>query len=115
MIDEITAEPELDKVYKGKVRSVVQFGAFVEIMPGRDGLLHISEIDTKRVERVEDVLNVGDEVEVKVVNIDRDGKIRLSRKVLLPDYDEKIHGGGDRGPRGGGRRDRGRRDDRKRH
>jgi polyribonucleotide nucleotidyltransferase len=122
MIDEITAEPELDKVYKGKVRSVVQFGAFVEIMPGRDGLLHISEIDINRVEHVEDVLNVGDELEVKVVNIDRDGKIRLSRKVLLPGYDEEKHGGGDRGPRGGGRRDGGgrgrdrgpRRDDRKR-
>jgi len=113
MIEEITAEPEIDKVYKGKVRSVVQFGAFVEIMPGRDGLLHISEIDINRVERVEDVLNVGDEIEVKVVNVDRDGKIRLSRKVLLPDYDEEKHGssrdggrrggGGDRGGRGGRR------------
>jgi polyribonucleotide nucleotidyltransferase len=83
MIKEITAEPELDKVYKGKVKSVVQFGAFVEILPGKDGLLHISEIDRKRIERVEDVLNVGDEVEVKVINIDKDGKVRLSRKVLL--------------------------------
>ena len=112
LIDEITAEPELDKVYMGRVRSVVQFGAFLEIMPGRDGLLHISEIDINRVERVEDVLNVGDEIEVKVVNIDRDGKIRLSRKVLLPGYVES-----DRDSRDGGRRDgggRGRRDDRKR-
>jgi polyribonucleotide nucleotidyltransferase len=117
MIQEITAEPELDKVYKGKVRSVVQFGAFVEIMPGRDGLLHISEIDINRVERVEDVLNVGDEIEVKVVNIDRDGKVRLSRKVLLPDYDEEKHGSRDGGGRsGGGSRDRGgRRDDKRRH
>ena len=82
-IDMITAEPELDKVYKGKVRSVVQFGAFVEIMPGRDGLLHISEIARERIGKVEDVLNVGDEVEVKVINIDKEGKIRLSRKVLL--------------------------------
>ena len=105
MIDEITAEPEVDKVYMGRVRSVVQFGAFLEIMPGRDGLLHISEIDIKRVERVEDVLNVGDEIEVKVVNVDRDGKIRLSRKVLLPGYVESEHGSRDRG---------GRRDDRKR-
>jgi len=112
MIEEITAEPEIDKVYKGKVRSVVQFGAFVEIMPGRDGLLHISEIDNSRVERVEDVLNVGDEVEVKVVNIDKDGKIRLSRRVLLPGYVESDRDSRD----GGGRRDRGgRRDDRKRH
>ena len=110
LIDEITAEPEVGKVYMGRVRSVVQFGAFLEIMPGRDGLLHISEIDINRVERVEDVLNVGDEIEVKVVNVDRDGKIRLSRKVLLPDYDEEKHGSRDRGGHG----DRGRRDDRKR-
>ncbi len=111
LIDEITAEPELDKVYMGRVRSVVQFGAFLEIMPGRDGLLHISEIDINRVERVEDVLNVGDEIEVKVVNIDRDGKIRLSRKVLLPGYVENSRDSRDEG----GRRDRGRRDNRKRH
>jgi polyribonucleotide nucleotidyltransferase len=97
----------------GRVRSIVQFGAFLEIMPGRDGLLHISEIDINRVERVEDVLNIGDEIEVKVVNVDRDGKIRLSRKVLLPGYVESEHGGGSRD--GGGGRDRGpRRDDRKR-
>ena len=83
MIEMLTAEPELNKVYTGKVRSIVQFGAFVEILPGRDGLLHISEIDTKRIERVEDVLKLGEEVEVKVINIDRDGKIRLSRKALL--------------------------------
>jgi polyribonucleotide nucleotidyltransferase len=113
MIAEITAEPEVDKVYMGRVRSIVQFGAFLEIMPGRDGLLHISEIDINRVERVEDVLNIGDEIEVKVVNVDRDGKIRLSRKVLLPGYVESEHGGGSRD--GGGGRDRGpRRDDRKR-
>ena len=81
-------------------------------MPGRDGLLHISEIDINRVERVEDVLNVGDEIEVKVVNVDRDGKIRLSRKVLLPDYDEEKHGSSrDGGRRGGG--DRGGRRDRR--
>jgi polyribonucleotide nucleotidyltransferase len=83
MIEELTAEPELDKVYKGVVRSILKFGAFVQIMPGRDGLLHISEIDKKRIERVEDVLNIGDEVEVKVIGIDKEGKIRLSRKVLL--------------------------------
>jgi polyribonucleotide nucleotidyltransferase len=59
------------------------FGAFVQILPGRDGLLHISEIDNKRTAKVEDVLNLGDEVEVKVIGIDKEGKIRLSRKVLL--------------------------------
>ena len=83
MINALTEEPELDKVYKGVVRSIMPFGAFVQILPGRDGLLHISEIDTKRTERVEDVLNLGDEVEVKVIGIDKEGKIRLSRKVLL--------------------------------
>lgn len=83
MIEELTAEPEVGKVYKGVVRSILKFGAFVQIMPGRDGLLHISEIDNKRVERVEDVLNLGDEIEVKVIGVDREGKVRLSRKVLL--------------------------------
>jgi polyribonucleotide nucleotidyltransferase len=83
MIEEITAEPEIGKVYHGTVRSIVNFGAFVEIMPGRDGLLHISEIDRKRIDKVEDVLKVGQQLDVKVINIDREGKIRLSRKVLL--------------------------------
>ena len=83
MIDQITAEAELDKVYKGIVKSIVTFGAFVEILPGKDGLLHISEIDNKRINNVEDVLSLGQELEVKVIGIDREGKIRLSRKVLL--------------------------------
>ncbi len=83
MINALTEEPEVDKVYKGIVRSIMPFGAFVQILPGRDGLLHISEIDKKRTEKVEDVLNLGDEVEVKVIGIDKEGKIRLSRKVLL--------------------------------
>ncbi|MCK4538756.1 MAG: polyribonucleotide nucleotidyltransferase [Candidatus Krumholzibacteria bacterium] len=83
MINNITAEAELDKVYKGTVKSIVTFGAFVEILPGKDGLLHISEIDRKRIDRVEDVLELGQELEVKVIGIDREGKIRLSRKVLL--------------------------------
>ena len=83
MINQITAEAELDKVYMGKVRSIVNFGAFVEILPGKDGLLHISEIDNKRIEHVEDVLELGQQLEVKVIGIDREGKIRLSRKVLL--------------------------------
>ncbi|MBN2070662.1 MAG: polyribonucleotide nucleotidyltransferase [Candidatus Krumholzibacteriota bacterium] len=83
MINLITAEPELDKIYKGTVKSIVTFGAFVEILPGKDGLLHISEIDNKRINNVEDVLKLGQELEVKVIGIDREGKIRLSRKVLL--------------------------------
>ena len=83
MIEEMTEEAEIGKVYNGKVRRITNFGAFLEILPGTDGLLHISEIDNKRVERVEDYLKVGDHLDVKVVNIDNDGKIRLSRKVLL--------------------------------
>ena len=79
----LTAEAEVGKVYDGKVKTITKFGAFVEILPGTDGLLHISEIDHKRIERVEDVFQVGDSVQVKVVDIDSAGKIRLSRKVLL--------------------------------
>jgi polyribonucleotide nucleotidyltransferase len=77
-IRSITAEPEIGKIYKGKVRKVVDFGAFVEILPGTDGLVHISQLSDQRVRRVEDVLNEGDEVMVKVLDVDRNGKIRLS-------------------------------------
>ena len=80
----ITAVPELNEVYLGKVKSIVPFGAFVEILPGKDGLLHISEIDWKRIEKVEDVLREGDKVKVKLIGIDsRSGKLKLSRKVLI--------------------------------
>ncbi len=83
MIEDITREPELDKIYLGNVRKIMDFGAFVEIFPGTDGLLHISELAEKRVERVEDIVREGDEVLVKCVGIDRNGKIRLSRKEAL--------------------------------
>jgi polyribonucleotide nucleotidyltransferase len=82
-VKELTEEAELNRVYNGLVRRVTDFGAFVEIMPGTDGLVHISELDVNRVRKVEDVCRVGDRLEVKVINIDGDGKIRLSRKVLL--------------------------------
>lgn len=82
MIMAITEEAEVGKVYAGKVRRITAFGAFLEILPGTDGLLHISEIDHAHVARVEDFLKIGDTVEVKVINIDPEGKIRLSRKVL---------------------------------
>jgi len=111
MIRAITEDPEPGRVYQGKVRSVVTFGAFVEIMPGRDGLLHISEIDHKRIARTEDVLNVGDMVMVKVIGVDRDGKIRLSRKALLP---EPPGGAVGAGVGGGHERDRDRDRDRDR-
>jgi polyribonucleotide nucleotidyltransferase len=79
-INRITAEAEVGKVYKGTVRKVVDFGAFVEILPGTDGLLHVSQIGPGRVRRVADVLKEGDEVMVKVLEIDRQGKIRLSQR-----------------------------------
>ena len=82
MIMAITEEAEVGKVYSGKVRRITAFGAFLEILPGTDGLLHISEIDHAHVARVEDFLKIGDMVEVKVINIDPEGKIRLSRKAL---------------------------------
>ena len=77
--------PEVGEIYQGKVKSIMPFGAFVEILPGRDGLLHVSEIDWKRVENVEEYLKVGDTVEVKLIEIDpKTNKLRLSRKVLIP-------------------------------
>ncbi|MFQ6007492.1 MAG: polyribonucleotide nucleotidyltransferase [Candidatus Zixiibacteriota bacterium] len=83
-IEVIVAEAEVGKVYNGTVTKITAFGAFVEILPGTDGLLHISELDHTRVNRVEDILRLGDQVSVKVISIDPDGKIRLSRKALLP-------------------------------
>jgi polyribonucleotide nucleotidyltransferase len=108
MIRNITEDPEPGRVYQGKVRSVVAFGAFVEIVPGRDGLLHISEIDHHRVARTEDVLNVGDMVMVKVIGVDRDGKIKLSRKALLPEPEGGVPAGAGAGS--GGREHREHRD-----
>jgi polyribonucleotide nucleotidyltransferase len=90
LIKGIVEVPEIGKVYEGKVKSVVSFGAFIEILPGKDGLLHISEIDWRRVEKVEDELKVGDELEVKLIDIDeKSGKLKLSRKALLPRPERK--------------------------
>jgi polyribonucleotide nucleotidyltransferase len=83
IIEELTATPELNKTYLGKVVRVVEFGAFVEILPGTDGLLHVSEIAHHRVQDVRSEVKEGDQVLVKVVSIDPSGKIRLSRKALL--------------------------------
>ncbi|MEO1652215.1 MAG: S1 RNA-binding domain-containing protein, partial [Bacteroidota bacterium] len=81
----ITAQPEVGQVYEGKVKSVLPFGAFIEFLPGKEGLLHISEIKWERLEKMEGVLEIGEEVTVKLVDIDKkSGKFRLSRKVLLP-------------------------------
>jgi polyribonucleotide nucleotidyltransferase len=84
-VRKIVAVPEVGQVYKGKVKTIVQFGAFVEILPNKDGLLHISEIDWKKIKSVDEVLKEGDEIEVKLIDIDpKTGKLKLSRKVLLP-------------------------------
>jgi polyribonucleotide nucleotidyltransferase len=83
MVQRIAAEAEVGKIYKGTVRKIVEFGAFVEILPGTDGLLHISQLAPERVRKVTDVLKEGDEVLVKVLEVDRQGKIRLSRKEAL--------------------------------
>ncbi|HEY9003701.1 MAG TPA: polyribonucleotide nucleotidyltransferase [Mucilaginibacter sp.] len=80
----IAAKPEVGEIYEGKVKSIMPFGAFIEIMPGKDGLLHISEIDHKRFETMDGIFKVGDEVRVKLLDIDKQGKLKLSRKVLLP-------------------------------
>ena len=74
---------EIGKIYKGTVQKIVDFGAFVEILPGTDGLVHISELEDKRVEKVTDILKEGDEDMVKVLNVDQRGKIRLSRKAAM--------------------------------
>jgi polyribonucleotide nucleotidyltransferase len=84
IIKGITAEPEVGTIYKGNVQRITDFGAFIEIFPGTDGLLHVSEMAHTRVERVTDVMKEGDEVEVKVLEVSRDGKIRLTRRELLP-------------------------------
>jgi polyribonucleotide nucleotidyltransferase len=119
MIRALTEDPEIGRVYRGKVRRIVNFGAFIEILPGRDGLCHISELDHYRVARVEDVVREGDMVEVKVIGIDSEGKVKLSRRQAMPAPDGEgperggpDRGGSDRGERGGperGERERGER------
>jgi polyribonucleotide nucleotidyltransferase len=85
----LVASPEVGKVYQGTVKKIMDFGAFVEILPGKEGLLHISQIDKSRVKNVSDHLKLGDQVEVKLMKIDAQGRLDLSRKVLLED--EKKH------------------------
>jgi len=86
----IVAVPEAGTIYKGKVKTITPYGAFVEILPGKDGLLHISEIEWRRLEKVEEVLSEGDEIEVKLISVDeRSGKLKLSRKALLPKPERK--------------------------
>jgi len=114
MIDDIVREIEEGEVFTGKVIRTIESGAIVQLGPGKDGMIHISELEHRRVERVEDVLNIGDEVTVKVVEVDKArGRIRLSRKALIErDFSAgpaggEEEGGGERRSHGGGGRDRG--------
>ena len=83
IVQDICREVELDRIYVGRVKKIVEFGAFVEVIPNTEGLLHISQIAESRIRAVGDVLSEGDEVLVKVIEIDQNGKIRLSRKMAL--------------------------------
>jgi polyribonucleotide nucleotidyltransferase len=113
-IDLLTQEAELGRIYTGRVVRVADFGAFVEILPGQDGMVHISQLDSNHIEKVEDVANVGDEITVMVTDISPDGKVRLSRQAVLEGWSleeakekDGKKGGGNRsgGNRGGNRRD----------
>ncbi|MCK4533004.1 polyribonucleotide nucleotidyltransferase [bacterium] len=90
IIEDLTAEVEVGKVYRGKVMRIVPFGAFVEVLPGQEGLVHISQLDKKRVNKVEDILKEGEIITVKVMEVDKQGRINLSRKAVL-DKQEKIN------------------------
>lgn len=115
IVEDITREVKVGEVYKGKVTRIEAFGAFVEILPNRDGLVHISQLSKERVNRTEDVCNLGDELEVKVIEIGDDGKIRLTRRGLIEGDEDYIapppaprrESGGRGGDRGGGGRPRG--------
>ncbi len=115
IIEGLTTEPEVGKTYTGVVKRIEDYGAFLEVLPGSDGLLHISDMDWERVGKVEDVVTMGGELQVMISNIDRDGRIRLSRKELLPKPEGYVERpsrpDNDRprrdGERGGPRRDRG--------
>lgn len=89
IVETIANDPEIGAIYKGKVVRIMNFGAFVEIAPGKDGLVHISKLDKQRVEKVEDVVSIGDEIVVKVMEIDSQGRINLSRKDALADIEAK--------------------------
>src|SRR5699024_6116193 len=112
----IVAVPEKGEIYKGKVKSITSFGAFIEIMPGKEGLLHISEISWTRLNTVEEALQEGEEMEVKLLDMDHDGKMKLSRLVLLPQPEgmpDRPERSDDRPPRRDDNRGGDRRDDRR--
>ena len=119
----MTAEAEIGKIYRGKVVTIKEFGAFVEFLPGKDGLVHISELANFRVKQTEDIVKMGDEIWVKCLGVDEKGRVKLSRKAAMADRDQEMGGtgegeqpppgyneggdaGGDRGGSGGGGGDR---------
>ena len=109
MVEEITEVPVVGRIYTGKVVRITDFGAFVDILPNQDGLVHISQLDSERVNKVEDVVSMGDEITVMITNIDSTGKVRLSRQAVLEGWTleealahDRPAGGRSGGPRGGG-------------
>jgi polyribonucleotide nucleotidyltransferase len=113
MIENLTREIKVGEIFAGKVVRIMNFGAFVELLPGKDGMVHISELDNHRIDKVEDAVKIGDEIQVKVIEIDNQGRVNLSRRALLPPPPEGSspeNGGappfrpaGGRPPMGGGR------------
>ena len=111
MVQALTAEPVVGETYEGTVKTTTPFGAFVEIMPGTEGLVHISEMRHERTEKTEDVVKKGDRVKVKLIDRDERGRLRLSMKALVPRPEgmpepEPSTGGGEGGSSGGGERPR---------
>ena len=91
-ISGMSAEAEIGKIYKGKVVTIKEFGAFVEFLPGKDGLVHISELANFRVKNTEDIVKMGDEIMVKCLGVDEKGRVRLSRKAAMEDRDKEMGG-----------------------
>src|SRR5437867_851747 len=91
----MTAEAEVGRIYRGKVVTVKEFGAFVEFLPGKDGLVHISELANFRVKKTEDIVKIGDEITVKCLGVDEKGRVRLSRKAAMEDRDKEMGGNGE--------------------
>jgi len=103
----MTAEAEIGKIYRGKVVTIKEFGAFVEFLPGKDGLVHISELANFRVKQTEDIVKMGDEIWVKCLGVDEKGRVRLSRKAAMAERDQQMGGTGQSGdqPNGQGEAD----------
>src|SRR5437899_4290915 len=89
----MTAEAEIGKIYRGKVVTIKDFGAFVEFLPGKDGLVHISELANFRVKKTEDIVKLGDEIQVKCLGVDEKGRVKLSRREAMADREQEMGGG----------------------